>query len=720
MMSSIKFIFAIAIVANSFTAYNFGTEMETALLNIENKDVFYNLFASVLAHSTYIKLPTTDAISGFNVYKNLKTQPLADENLVILYNKNPTEVFTEIFNKYWTQTLDGTIIYNEDFLQPISYYLNVTVLRLLSANAIAEINSKFNDKKIAKKMTKYLRNSFDQAFKDNAKVFEIVQSDLKTAIESMATKIFFYQLKDYIDYTSKSMKKIISAIHNLIIKNNEKEFNDIKGQSSTDRIMFLVDNLIKLDKNRNIAKDELETWAYSVKYLVKVLNAKRNDRSTKDYDEGYKNWNIDVTQKLLNVLPLEDAVELIREVIRSITNDDKPESSYNSLLEDELKDDQIVFDSKNTTDPDVNRLKIADLISNPKIDSINLKPAQMRDLVSDFSNMLKLKPNAYRSKPFTNGVVETFGTPVDENPFNLPELINQSLKTRLNGDPGVVDGNIGDSIDVLLTDNSDNKENLLNKLQNIIANLINKDVDKDIDVYFNNEQAQYLKDKLDTVPQLFNLVPLLNEMYVYRDEERKVPKGFNVTDNLYKLNHKRYKKDDLVKNLGQPLNEEKDPQVDLNEPVVNKIIEDEPFEKNESIKLEEPLNQKFNEEPEVIIIDEVKKPFVIDTGVEPQLIEDLNKVPELDTNSLINPNTFDMEDIQLPFPLNTDNTNLVIEVFGSIGNENVKVLERVINFASYTIETKYLPLDQNTDVEVTIVYVETPDSGCLGKNHTFA
>ena len=63
--------------------------------------------------------------------------------------------------------------------------------------------------------------------------------------------------------------------------------------------------------------------------------------------------------------------------------------------------------------------------------------------------------------------------------------------------------------------------------------------------------------------------------------------------------------------------------------------------------------------------------------------------------------------------------NIAYNVYGDIGEKNLEIVRKTHGSSNFKIETKYIPYDEDTEIELTIVYVDTVESPCYGENGSF-
>lgn len=504
-----------------------------------------------------------------------------------------------------------------------------------------------------------------------------------TLTQNMITDINIEHYENYKNFVKDPRSNIINVIVQLINKGSASYAKEI-GPNYAERILYLARSLLKLDQKNplipNIKIDneiEPRTSFEAIKIFIGTLKNFRDNYH--EYNPDYMGWNLEITRKLLEMLPIDDAVTIVHDHMTDAVTGLKDGSKYLTFIEENINDEEFLpAEIKNDED----KLKIVDFIGSTPELIINNN--QQANLIKNYSVLFNLNPKLYKTNPFTNNVIETF----DIIPLNDPlmhELVHKSYARRLRHGIDLSLNKPGEEINNMLEENPNINSYLALKLINLKTNLIDGDEDMDIDFDDSNIDDKDIIKLDDPKLKEFGLPILLTKMFVYEDPEMKLKKTFDPLENIDAIIEGTYNSG-VLRRMNDVFNYEEE----------EEIVIDSPHKEtdNQVIQQEEPI---IEEDSDIISQN--------DDSVHQQeeSSSDEEEVVEQQPEKFTNPDAVRIN----------NGENIVIELHDSLGEENIDALRKITDFKNYRVEKKIYGYSDDTDVEVTIVYVDTLESECF-------
>ena len=724
-MNTIKLLLSITLIANLTVGTKFEDEFAQAMKNSNNNKELKENLVSVLTEYFYITFPQTDSLR--DILSTIIQMKAQKSSQLAFWEKHSHQSLEDFLDNLYKNNKDnGGSMSNQispDDQDKFEYFIKVNFVKAFEA-AIKSNGEMKNVNQFVKSWVEKTINDFIRRNK-----VDLVNTVVNQKSESLVTEAYRKALEHYRDYMQEPQAKLVSAVDKLIEVAEDKNCEEDSGSKASERIVYFVKALKKLtgsESERQIVSENGSAvpWNEYVRSLIAMLSNKI--KNSQNADEGCKTWGLNLIKELLRLLPWEEARDIIKEQIKDIGTNSDGSSSYKKMLEIDFDNDFINF---NGLDDDKTKLKIFDLISASP--DVELTDYQVALLVEKYDKFFGFDPQAYKAKPFTDRVVDTFFFMSETDPELFGKLVDRSYDRRINRHDELEASRFGRNIDNILDEDPTDNANLMLKLVNLKTNLVDLDEDTEVGIRANEDQIADLVKNIESVPSEVELPELIRHMYVYNQPSRRIPHGYDNKKLIEEINDKDYDVSLLRNNWQQGYEVDEEPEVinidsevDPNEGELEKPEDDENSpgsigEGEDKLKKSKyAIQEDNNEDPENEESD-VEEDEEREGSLDEESDDVPNQLTEDDQNSMTEENERPVVP-ELPKNLNNfKNKNIVLELIGKIGPENVKKLEEVQEFSSYTIDKEYFSTD-DSDVEVTIVYLDRVESDCYGKNGVFA
>lgn len=356
----------------------------------------------------------------------------------------------------------------------------------------------------------------------------------------------------------------------------------------------------------------------------------------------------------------------------------KIELAINALIE---KNNDPIFNNNKGTDASA---RIINLVNNVnEINNKNGKNAASNDLIRKIIRDLRQRRNDKTKDDHYNTYVQWNENLENELSKLLPGDDEIHAEKDLNKIHEINTNKISDDIKVIKKEDSSIESVLKNPNQDIIGpnknNLIEDQINNEEDKYVIPKQIKDNISEITTLPQKTDAEFIDSEKDIKREED--IITSYNKATNI---NDDNRNETDIQTNLSNE-------STFSNAVDTDKIVDD--------IKNLPDIN--------TIKIDDatiVEQPVHKQDELQITSTEDLG----IDIKSL------------LPETLKQKDKNLVFQIIGEVGAQNIEELENSTDLMNVAFKKNILiPLDgdSNTVVELTVVYVQTPESGCMNDNH---
>jgi len=772
----INLLLCLSIITNIALSGKLSDNFSKVIETEDNPVAISQKLSNLVEEELYIDLKSKEA--GSDSLKKLLAFVKGDKTQIGLLKKdypekNISAVLDNLADEYEKYTDVNNIPNLDEYNEKLKYFtLQDIISAYLSKSSANYFNLDFV--KSIGSIVKRVELFIDKL--KTSKKKDIVEDKTTTETITTVTEVYAKKLNDYKNYVNDPIQKIMGGVQELIAKNDHPEFNVNNGPRSTDRIIYLINAIPKIRPHNKEPFGE-DNWFDYIENLIGELDNKRN---SDDLGDAYNDWNTDLIKKLLGLLPPQRALDIIRRKMEKLI-DSPINTSYNNSLKDRFTTEKIDLsdpkDKKNIlriadligggSNFEFDNDQIGNLIDNyDTLFSFDPSAYNSKPLTDNVFNTFD-EEGLRNSPEFVNLVDKTYNARLDDDDLNGDN--NGAVINRLLDDEPKTDGNLTYKLINLkknLVDGGKDEDVVIDanepQIQEFIGNNGSSFVENnDVPIllmymYIYDDPEQTVPIDLD-VPQIINKIngkgfnskklkdmwgiqpkieqkPEIIEIDEHIDEElvdTNIPKKTLIDEEPFNINDVEQQQNILLE----------DPQKqDQPSQLLNEVQEDEEDIKNEGPKSHNQSSQIIeDEEVEDEVLEEEEDTF----QEEPQI----NRQPSQLTNTLedeeeeMNTPIKELQDIDetsikqdLQDPVQEDSSvllppgvevqsgkNLVIKRLGSIDPENRKKLEEMKDFKSFTIETKYLNMetDPDTDVEVTIVYIDRYESNCYGKNGEF-